>query len=101
MSYLGVQDRFQIQMRSMEEFIDKENSVRFVDAFVEQLELDKLGFEIATLKTEGRPAFNPKVFLKLYFYGYLNGLLRISRIKKESRIMEIISYVVKCHYYHY
>ena len=39
MSYLNVQDRFQIQMRSMEEFIDKENSVRFVDAFVEQLEL--------------------------------------------------------------
>ena len=37
MSYLGVQDRFQIQMRSMEEFIDKENAVRFVDAFVEQL----------------------------------------------------------------
>ena len=42
MDYLGVQDRFQIQMRSMEEFIDKVNTVRFVDAFVEQLELDKL-----------------------------------------------------------
>ncbi len=34
MGYLGVQDRFQIQMSSMEEFIDKENTVRFVDAFV-------------------------------------------------------------------
>jgi hypothetical protein len=30
MSYLVVQDRFQIQMRSMEEFIDKENAVRFI-----------------------------------------------------------------------
>jgi hypothetical protein len=29
MDYLGVQDRFQIQMSSMEEFIDKENTVRF------------------------------------------------------------------------
>ena len=37
-------------MRSMEEFNDKQNAVRFVDAFVKQLELDKLGFEIATLK---------------------------------------------------
>jgi hypothetical protein len=37
MSYLGVQDRFQIQMRSMEEFIDKEITLRHVDAFVEQL----------------------------------------------------------------
>jgi transposase len=83
MSYLGVQDRFQIQMRSMEEFIDKENAVRFVDAFVEQLELPKLGFEIAALKTEGRPSFNPKVFLKLYFYGYLNGLRSSRKLEKE------------------
>ena len=45
-----IQDKLQIQMRSMEEFIDKQNTVHFVDAFVEQLELDNLGFEIATLK---------------------------------------------------
>jgi transposase len=74
MGYLGVQNRFQIQMSSMEEFIDKENTMRFVDAFVEQLELDKLGFDIATLKTEGRPAFNHKVYFKLFFFLYLNGL---------------------------
>ena len=84
MSYLNVQDRFQIQMRSMDQFFDKENPVRFVDAFVEQLELDKLGFQIATMKTEGRPAFNPKVFLKLYFYGYLNGLRSSRKLEKES-----------------
>jgi hypothetical protein len=38
LSCLSVRDRFQIQMRSMEEFIDKENAVLFVDAFVEQFE---------------------------------------------------------------
>lgn len=37
MDYLDVHDQFQIQMRSMEKFNDKENGVRFVDAFVEQL----------------------------------------------------------------
>ncbi len=41
MSYLSVQDWFQIQMRSIEEFIEKENTLRFVDGFVQQLELDK------------------------------------------------------------
>ena len=35
MSYLGVQDRFQIQMRKREGFIEKGNAMRFVDAFVE------------------------------------------------------------------
>ena len=38
MSYLGIQDRFQIQMRSMEEFIDNENAMRFLDVFVEHFE---------------------------------------------------------------
>ena len=51
MSYLGVQGRFQMQMRSMEEFIEKENAVRFVDAFVEQLELEKVNGEMALIMT--------------------------------------------------
>ena len=51
MSYLGAQDRFQIQMRSMEEFSEKDNAVRFVDAFVEQLELEKVNGEMALIMT--------------------------------------------------
>ena len=49
---LNVQVRFQIQMRSMEEIIDKENALRFLYAFVEELELDKLGFYTVTTKDE-------------------------------------------------
>ena len=68
-----VQDRFQIQMRSMEEFIDNENSLRFVDAFVEQLELDNLGFEIATLKKSlmSKPAI--LAFGFVHFKYCING----------------------------
>lgn len=46
-------------MRSMEEFNEKENSVNFEDASVEQLELDKLGFIVSEVKSEGRPSFKP------------------------------------------
>jgi len=38
-------------MRSMEEFIEKENAVRFVDVFVEQLELEKVNGEMALIMT--------------------------------------------------
>jgi transposase len=68
-------------MRSMDEFTGKDNTVRFIDAFVEHLELAKLGFVVSSVKTEGRPAFNPKLFLKLYFYGYLNGLRSSRKLK--------------------
>jgi transposase len=84
MAYIQPEDRFQVQMRSMDEFVGKDNAVRFIDAFVEHLELDKLGFVVSTVKTDGRPAFNPKVFLKLYFYGYLNGLRSSRRLEKEA-----------------
>ena len=70
-------------MSSLEELIAKDNPVRFVEAFVEHLDLSKLGFEVSVSKTEGRPAFDSKVFLKLYFYGYLNGLRSSRRLERE------------------
>ena len=84
MAYQHSQDRFQLQMRSMEECISKDNPVRFIDAFVAQLELARLGFLVSAVKIEGRPAFDPKVFLKLYFYGYLNGLRSSRKLEKET-----------------
>lgn len=84
MAYVIPQDRLQIQMRSMEECVSKDNPVRFLDAFVEQLELPKLGFVVCEVKPEGRPAFNPKVFLKLYLYGYLNGVRSSRKLEKET-----------------
>lgn len=84
MTYIPPLDRLQFQMRSMEDCIVKDNPVRFIDAFVDQLELSKLGFIIQEVKTEGRPAFDPKVFLKLYLYGYLNGLRSSRKLEKEA-----------------
>lgn len=83
MAFLVGLDRFQMRMSSLEELIMKDNPVRFVDAFVEHLDLRKLGFEVSVSKTEGRPAFDSKVFLKLYFYGYINGLRSSRRLERE------------------
>lgn len=75
--------RLQLQMRSLEDSIDQENPVRFIDAFVEQLDLLKLGFEVKTLKKEGRPSFESSTLLKIYLYGYLNGLRSSRRLESE------------------
>jgi transposase len=66
--------RNQIVFSSLEDTILPENPVRFVDTFVEAVSLHTLGFSIQTIKIEGRPSFDTKVFLKIYLYGYLNGL---------------------------
>ncbi|MBK6825107.1 MAG: transposase [Saprospiraceae bacterium] len=39
-------------------------------------------FEVKTLKTEGRPSFESSTLLKIYLYGYLNGLRSSRRLGK-------------------
>ena len=83
MDFVKGNNREQITFSTLELKIEEENIVRFVDAFVDQLELTKLGFVIQTLKSEGRPAYETKIFLKIYLYGYLNGIRSSRRLSKE------------------
>jgi transposase len=51
---------------SLDEYISDENPVRFIDAFVDGLDLLALGFERAVARETGRPPYHPGVLLKLY-----------------------------------
>ena len=75
--------RQQMRFSSLEDTISPDNQVRFIDAFVEHIDISKLDFAIKALKTEGRPSFNSKVFLKIYLYGYLNGVRSGRDLEKE------------------
>jgi transposase len=70
-------------MSSLEDTISADNPVRFIDAFVGSIDLEKLGFTPRVLKTEGRPSFDTRVFLKIYLYGYINGIRSSRRLEKE------------------
>ena len=70
MNFIAVVNRQQTQLSSMDDAINQDNKLRFVDAFNEKLHLEKLGFKVMKLQKEGRPAFERKVLLKLYFNGY-------------------------------
>lgn len=83
MNYIQSQDRQQVEFGSLEDPISGDNTVRFIDAFVDKLELDKLGFRVQVLQKEGRPAYDSRVFLKLYLYGYLNGIRSSRRLQLE------------------
>ena len=75
--------RHQLQMSSLEDKITADNPVRFIDAFVNHIDPVKIGFKPKILKTEGRPNFRIEIFLKLYLYGYLNGVRSSRRLEKE------------------
>jgi transposase len=75
--------RHQLQVVSLEDSISQDNPVRFIDAFVHSINLERIGFKERVLKTEGRPSFDTKVFLKIYLYGYLNGIRSSRKLEKE------------------
>ncbi len=83
MQHISSKDRYQIEFTSLDELIESDNAIRFIDAFVDKLELNKLGFNLNTLKKEGRPSYNSSLFLKLYIYGYLNGIRTSRKLEKE------------------
>jgi hypothetical protein len=81
MNHIQGIDRFQITFSSLDEQIHKENPVRIIDAFIEKLDLDLLGFvnkppkdqesqqPKSPIPSDGRPSFELKCLLKLYCYG--------------------------------
>jgi len=65
----------------LEDYVGAENPVRFLDAFVGQLDLGALGFAKAQVAATGRPPYDPAALLKLYLYGYLHRI-------RSSRLLE-------------
>ncbi|MDD5981325.1 MAG: hypothetical protein PUC27_04125, partial [Clostridium sp.] len=51
---------------SVEDYISDENPVRVIDAFVDSLDMEGLGFQKAKPAQTGRPAYDPRELLKLY-----------------------------------
>ena len=49
----------------VDNYVDENNPVRVIDAFVDHLDLAKLGFGRATPAVTGRPGYNPATLLKL------------------------------------
>ena len=68
---------------TIDQYVDKENPVRFIDAFVDSLNLEKLGFKHSIPADTGRPSYNPADLLKLYLYGYLNQVRSSRKLEKE------------------
>jgi transposase len=90
MHYIQGNNRNQSYFSTLEAQVSADNPVRLIDAFIEKVELEKLGFIGTVHKIEGRPPYAPQVHLKLYLYGYLNKIRSSRKLEKEcSRNIEL------------
>jgi transposase len=78
-------------MLCLESSVSDNAFVRVIDAFVDATDLESFGFAHTLCKEEGRPSFHPSVLLKLYLYGYHNGIRSSRKLEREARLnMEAI-----------
>ena len=87
MTYIEGEDRYQQVLfpDSIEKYVGPDSPVRVIDAFVMSLDMVKLGFIRGQAADTGRPGYDPRDLLKLYLYGYLNGVRSSRALSKECR----------------
>ena len=93
MGHIAGDDRDQMLLlpEVVDDYVSSDNPVRFIDAFVDGLDLAALGFVRAAAKATGRPGYAPGDLLKLYIYGYLNRVRSSRRLEIEChRNIEVI-----------
>lgn len=93
MAYVKGEDRNQITLfpEAVDDYIASDNPVRVIEAFVNSLDMQKLGFQRAEPKNTGRPPYDPRDLLKLYLYGYLNRIRSSRRLETEAgRNLELL-----------
>ena len=63
-------DRSQVLLlpEAVDDYVGRDNPVRFIDAFADGLDLAAAGFERAAPKATGRPGYDPADLLKLYIW---------------------------------
>lgn len=103
MAYIVGMDRNQARMitTSLDDLIDKDNSVRVIDAYVESLDLQELGFSEYRGLNRGQPPYRRSDLLKLHIYGYLNKI-RSSRaleieVKRNIELMWLVNCIAPDH----
>ena len=93
MSFILGMDRSQTLLlpESLEDYVGAQHPVRFLDAFVEGLDLAACGFARTQAADTGRPPFAPGDLLKLYLWGYLNKVRSSRRLELEcGRNLELL-----------
>jgi transposase len=78
---------------TVEDYVGPDNPVRFLDAFVNKLDLRTAGFLFPKRDPQGRgrPPYDPADLLKLYLYGYFNHIRSSRRLEAEChRNLEVL-----------
>lgn len=87
MAYIKGVDKSQVSFmtNTLDEFIDINNPVRVIEAFVNILNLEELGFNQYDQYSSGQKPYDRNDLLKLHIYGYMNRLRTSRKLETETK----------------
>jgi transposase len=84
MAYIyGERNQTQLLPSSIEDYIAADDPVRAYDAFIEQIDLERLGIRLNPDQV-GHPEFDPRAMLKLLTYGYSYGIRSSRKLERAT-----------------
>ncbi len=86
MKHIEGESRDQIVLfnETLEDLLGEEDPVRFIDIFVDKLNMKGVGFKVKEAST-GRSSYKSEILLKIYIYGYLNKIRTSRKLERECR----------------
>ncbi|WP_434798767.1 transposase [Terrisporobacter vanillatitrophus] len=82
-------------MEHIESYVEENSEVRVIDIIIDKMDIKSLGFKVPNNESTARPAFNPKDLLKLYVYGYLNGIRFSRKLANQCIINREVIWLLK------
>jgi transposase len=95
MNYIHGGNREQIRIESIESYVDENSEVRAIDKIIDTMDVEPLGFKIGNNESAGRPKFDTRDLLKLYVYGYFNGIRSSRKLSKQCIINREVIWLLK------
>lgn len=91
--YKSIENRDQLSLMPMclDDMIAPDSEVRAIDAIVDSMDIQSMGFTYSITKETGRKPYSPIDIFKLYTYSYFHGIRSSRKIERECyRNIEIM-----------
>ena len=97
MPFILGEDRFQIKLlpNILDDYVGQNNPVRVIDAYVDSLCLEDLGFKIFNGARPGQKPYKREDILKIYIYCYTNRIRSSRRMETETKRNIELMWLVK------
>ena len=76
----------QVMMTTFDNLVAPDSTARIIKHFIDNVDLEELGFKNTNPAIEGRPSYPPANMMKMYLYGYRNNIRSSRKLAKACEI---------------